>query len=66
MDTHASNFVRMNASSPVISGYVLEPDPRKPRRGCVYELECGEIFKLTAEQCRSLPNGFPKWKEPTP
>jgi hypothetical protein len=59
---HVAAFMAANDKSPVISGRAIEPDPRKPAKGGIYELENGDLFKLNVEECRALPEGYPKWK----
>ena len=56
MSEQVQDFVRANDRSPVVEGYVLLT------RGAVYTLANGHIFKLTTEECRALPAGYPKWK----
>ena len=52
------DFIAANDRSPVIEGSVLDLDAG----GALYTLECGTVFKLYADECRRLPEGYPKWK----
>ena len=54
-------FVIANNASPVVFGALTQPDPRQPPRGARYRLQDGKSFKLTADECRALPEGYPKW-----
>ncbi len=58
----ANAFIQANDESPVISGYAIEPDPRRPAQGAVYELDDGRSFRLSRDVCRALPADYPKWK----
>ncbi len=60
MSDNAAAFIKANKRSPVISGYALEPDPRKPAKGASYTLQSGKTFTLTVEECRQI--GMPRWK----
>lgn len=56
----ATQFVKANDKSLVVQGSVL--DMRKG--GARYRLESGTTFVLPVEECRLLPEGYPKWKLP--
>jgi hypothetical protein len=60
MSDNARAFVAANKRSPVVSGYALEQDPRKPSRGGSYTLQNGKEFTLSVEECRVI--GMPRWK----
>ncbi len=55
----AREFMTANEASPVVSGYAIEPDPRKPGKGGCYTLKDGRMFRLSLEDCRSMP--APRW-----
>lgn len=57
----ADDFIAANRDSLVISGRVLEPDPRKRAKGAVYTLVNGKSYRLGADACGLLPEGFPRW-----
>lgn len=59
MTPKAAAFVAANKQSPVVSGYAIEPDPRKPAKGVVYTLDDGRRFRLTVEDGRQVE---PRWK----
>lgn len=61
MTPKAEEFVKANDASPVIEGWVNEPDPAKPAKGGTYRLKNRKTFSLTVEDCRSLPDGYPRW-----
>lgn len=54
--------MRANDASPVIAGYAIEQDPRRPAQGGVYLLEDGSSHRLPVDVCRALPAAYPKWK----
>ncbi len=54
----AADFIVANDQSPVIAGHVIELE----HGGGQYTLDDGRIFRMTAEECRKLPAGYPKWK----
>lgn len=54
-------FIAANDESPVVYGRALEPDPHRPAKGAVYRFQNGRELRLTAAQCRALPEGYPKW-----
>jgi len=56
-----ADFIAANDRFPVVSGYALEPDPRKPAKGGVYTLSNGIAYKLNLAECRALPDGYPRW-----
>lgn len=49
----AAAFMAANAQSPVVSGEAF------PSGGAHYRLEDGSEYKLTLEDCRSMP--MPRW-----
>lgn len=59
MTENAQAFVAANKRSPVVSGYALEPDPRKPAKGVCYRLANGKSFTLTPAECGTVE---PRWK----
>lgn len=58
MNKNAASFKTANDESPVVAGHVISLE----NGGGQYTLENGKIFRLTAEECRSLPENYPKWK----
>lgn len=65
MTDNVQAFIAANDRSPVIEGWANESDPRNPAKGGTYRLQSGKTFSLSVEECRALPNGYPKWKLPT-
>ena len=61
----ADLFVQANNVSPVVSGAAVQPDPRKPARGCRYELKNGLRFHVGVRAHRVLPEGYPRWDLPS-
>ena len=59
MTENAAAFLAANKRSPVIEGWALEPDPRKPARGASYRLRSGKLFTLTPDELRDV--GMPRW-----
>lgn len=57
----AALFIGANKASPVIIGAAVM-NGREGGQGAYYTLEDGRRFKLSGEDCRSLPEGFPRWK----
>lgn len=57
---NAKAFVKANDESPVVSGHTIT----LKSGGGQYELQDGRIFRLTAEESRALPHGYPKWYFP--
>ncbi len=55
---NAQAFVTANAKSPVVEGWVLEPDPHRPARGGTYVLKNGSRFTMNVEECRTVT---PRW-----
>jgi hypothetical protein len=62
MADQVRQFIKANDKWPVISGAAIEPNPNKPPRGAIYTLSSKRAFKLTPEELRALPDGYPKWK----
>lgn len=62
IDTQTPNvkaFLAANRTSPVVSGYAIECDPRKPPRGGCYTLDDGTVWRFTVQEMRSMP--MPDW-----
>lgn len=57
----ADDFMAANRKSPVVSGYAIEPDPRKPAKGASYTLADRTTHRLGVEACGLLLEGFPRW-----
>ena len=57
--TKAKAFMKANDASPVVSGAA-----RGRGLGGSYTLEDGKYFVLSLEDCRSLPEGYPRWSPP--
>ncbi len=60
----AQKFMKANDKSKVVSGAA-----HGPGLGGSYTLSNGKYFRLSLEDCRSLPDGYPNWgfnEEPTP
>ena len=62
MTPKAQAFKEANDKSPVYAGRAIEPNPNKPAKGGVYTLEDESSWRLSVEDLRSLPEGYPKWK----
>lgn len=58
MNEQVRDFIRANDASPVVAGEALDLNTG----GGIYELASGTLFKLTRDECRALPEGYPKWK----
>lgn len=56
MTRKAAQFVKANTESKVVSGAALGEG-----KGGSYTLEDGRSFRLSLEDCRSLPDNYPKW-----
>lgn len=56
-EEQVSDFIKANDMSPVVSGTVLD----LKKGGGIYHLANGMIFKLYVDECRMLPEGYPKW-----
>lgn len=54
-EKHGLDFVSANDMFPVVSGSA------HTKGGAVYELANGSLYQLTLEECRALPEGYPKW-----
>lgn len=50
-------FVKANDIYPVVCGSVLDMD----KGGALYTLSSGTTYKLYVDECRMLPDGYPKW-----
>jgi len=58
----ADAFMAANDISPVVSGRVDPPDPRVDvPRTAHYRLANGRRFALSADVCKTLRPGYPKW-----
>lgn len=57
MTKNAKAFKKANDESPVIEGKVND----LVHGGGTYWLRDGRNFVLTADEARSLPEGYPKW-----
>lgn len=57
----AAEFLAANAQSPVVAGRLIEPNPNKPPKGIIYQLDDGRLFRLGVKDARSIP--MPRWKE---
>lgn len=53
----ASAFMQANDKSPVVSGAAIG----NGGQGGVYTLADKQSFRLSVEDCRSLPAGYPRW-----
>ena len=60
MTEKAKEFVKANRKHNVISGAAFG----KGGEGGSYTLSNGKTFKLSADDCRALPEGFPRWDFP--
>lgn len=58
----AAEFMRANDESPVVEGWVHYPDPCQNKGGGGYRLDDGRVFNLNVEDCRSLPEQYPRWR----
>jgi hypothetical protein len=56
---NAAAFIAANKRSPVVSGWAIEQDPRKPARGAGYTLKNGKTYNLSVEECGQV--GMPRW-----
>lgn len=54
-------FVKANDKSLVVEGFAKNAD-KGGGAGGVYYLEDKQRFDLSLEDCRALPEGYPKWK----
>lgn len=58
---NAKLFMTANDQSSVVEGWAHHPDPRENKGGGSYRLEDGRVFALEVEDCRSLPEAYPRW-----
>lgn len=56
LNSQVRDFVKANDKWPVIEGMAIG----RGGEGCIYKLSSRRMFKLTAEECRALPTGYPK------
>lgn len=52
---NVARFLKLNSEIPVVSGSAYA------HGGGFYRLENTEGFSFTLEECRTFPEGFPKW-----
>lgn len=57
---NARAFVDANNNSPVVEGAVLSYETG----GGYYKLKNGKEFRLSRDECRSLPDNYPFWYLP--
>lgn len=53
---NALAFMKANDASDVVEG-----SAKGPGRGGYYRLADGRVFELTVADCRSIPDGYPRW-----
>jgi hypothetical protein len=59
MYTHsADEFRKANDKSPVVQGSVIG----RGGQGGAYVLDDGTTMVISAEECKKLPSGYPKWR----
>lgn len=58
MTKNVEKFIAANDKKLVIIGNA------NPEGGGFYTLEGGKRFALDLEECKALPEGYPKWKLP--
>lgn len=51
------DFIKANDINPVVSGAAIG----RGGQGAVYTLKNKRTFHLSADECSSLPPGYPKW-----
>lgn len=57
MTDNVNEFVKANRRSPVITGAA-----DRENGGATYWLQNNKMFRLSLDECKSLPAGFPRWK----
>ena len=58
LNSQVRDFVKANDKWPVVEGFAIAGGGK----GGLFTLSSQRIFKLTAEECRALPAGYPKWR----
>ena len=55
--TSATQFIKANDASLVVTGRAIG----NGGEGAVYTLKNGQSYRLSVDECRALPEGYPKW-----